>query len=666
MYEKTSTLSISSDNCEGGLRIKLFNKKDSGKAALGLKGTQENKIFYPPESGALEIKFQLGEDACYTRDGDRNDCRIFVEARGVRGGFKSTEDVIEDYKSSPSLNFGGGIIMAECEPGFITLGGNCGVSSWELLSTNSATNANCNVSSVNFSPSEVKFAEDTRVSLTIKSTQCYEGFYVVPRALNGGSDVLIKNDHPNNFFIPPRNKNLIVYFEIDENGCYSKNDPDCQNYIAIYNSKEFVTQGSAGSWIYSEPWYAATDGGKPSPGNTPPGWFTGNCEKKESCDLNNNIISPEYWEFLGSNADNEANPVGSAEDVLLKETFNTESPCYKKEDGKEFYDPNCYETLAAIPGIGDKNADGVVDGSVIKNLRTFQLGDYINQLFLTALGILAVMAVIMIVIAGVQYMTLQSAFGKEKASERLTNAILGLILALGIFTILKTINPELLDVNFGAGIATVNASNINLDPAEQDGKPTSDGTLVSAPVTNSCINRKHRGYWKGAEELKKTTIRKTSTDGDLKSLEGSGFILATGTPQATTIKNSADKGFVDKLISLEKDLQKQNIQTRVTEAFGPSFLGHGSPCHYFGSCIDLGTKDKKYSAGDVEKIIKTADKNGLTAQFEFSKQQDKSDRNEMAKELKGKGIDECMILYVKNATNWHFSVYDKQNESIGL
>jgi cell wall-associated NlpC family hydrolase len=437
IYEKTSTLSISSENCEGGIKVKIFNQKDDE-----ISINESQYVYYPPESGPLEIKFRLGEDGCNIKFGDLNDCHIFVEARGVVGGSKSTKSTLEIFKTDPSVNFRDGIIVAECEPNIID--GRCGYSNWELLSTNSATNENCKIDSVNFSPQEVSILNESRVTISIQSTRCYKGLYISPKGINENNQSVTIDigDQNLKLIVPPRNQDLKIYYEVDEDGCFGDSDPfQCMNYLVI--SKATPEKPTNKEKIYD----LYSEAGKPDLNKAGAGWLLGNCDGV--CDRF------EEWEFLGSNAANNANPVGDASNVLLKKGFNPNDPCYRNEEGKEFYDPNCYSTLAPIPGIGDEP-----DGSVIENLRTFQLGDYVNQLFLTALGILAVLAVIMIVIAGVQYMTVESFYGKTDARSRLTNAVLGLILALGIFTILQTINPELLDVNFGGNIRSVDTADL--------------------------------------------------------------------------------------------------------------------------------------------------------------------------------------------------------------
>ena len=71
---------------------------------------------------------------------------------------------------------------------------------------------------------------------------------------------------------------------------------------------------------------------------------------------------------------------------------------------------------------------------------------YMNIMIKLLIGIAAVLAVLMIVIGGLEYMTSELMNTKEQGRERINNAILGLVIALGSWALLNTLNPKLLDV----------------------------------------------------------------------------------------------------------------------------------------------------------------------------------------------------------------------------
>ena len=64
-------------------------------------------------------------------------------------------------------------------------------------------------------------------------------------------------------------------------------------------------------------------------------------------------------------------------------------------------------------------------------------------------GIATALAVLMVIWGGVEYITTDAIGGKEEGKEKVQNAILGLLLALGSYLILQTINPAFLNTNLG-------------------------------------------------------------------------------------------------------------------------------------------------------------------------------------------------------------------------
>ncbi|MEX2052289.1 MAG: hypothetical protein WD991_01160 [Candidatus Paceibacterota bacterium] len=72
------------------------------------------------------------------------------------------------------------------------------------------------------------------------------------------------------------------------------------------------------------------------------------------------------------------------------------------------------------------------------------LGGYLNLMIRLFIGLCAVLAVVMIVVGGMEYMTSELISSKEQGKTRITEALLGLLVALGAYALLNTINPDLL------------------------------------------------------------------------------------------------------------------------------------------------------------------------------------------------------------------------------
>lgn len=87
------------------------------------------------------------------------------------------------------------------------------------------------------------------------------------------------------------------------------------------------------------------------------------------------------------------------------------------------------------------------------------IGDYLNIIFNLGVGLCAALAVVYIVIGGIQWMGDESVFGKTEAKGKIGSAILGLLIALGAYALLNTINPDLL----GKGGVTVTPAEIKLE-----------------------------------------------------------------------------------------------------------------------------------------------------------------------------------------------------------
>ncbi len=112
-----------------------------------------------------------------------------------------------------------------------------------------------------------------------------------------------------------------------------------------------------------------------------------------------------------------------------------------------------YHFLAPLPCDGANCTNGQ-----LKDFDPTQkdvLTSYLNTMIRIIIGLAAVLAVVMIVIGGIQYMTSELISSKEAGRSRITQAILGLLLALGSYALLNTINPEILKSEVNIPDATV-------------------------------------------------------------------------------------------------------------------------------------------------------------------------------------------------------------------
>ncbi len=137
-----------------------------------------------------------------------------------------------------------------------------------------------------------------------------------------------------------------------------------------------------------------------------------------------------------------------------------------------------YTLLAPIPGFAKcidtgENPD--------KDCTQSGIGDYLGIIFKFGIGLCAALAVVYLIIYGFIYMGDESVFGKTEAKHKMLGAIGGLIIAIGAYALLNTINPDLT----GKNGFTINSANIELHPTSGGGYFGVDLTKGDANVTKN-------------------------------------------------------------------------------------------------------------------------------------------------------------------------------------
>lgn len=115
--------------------------------------------------------------------------------------------------------------------------------------------------------------------------------------------------------------------------------------------------------------------------------------------------------------------------------FAATTPCTSDPFGDG---PICYVPLTSIPGITNINGN---NGQTAVN--TSNPAEMVTGFYKFAIGIASVAAVVMIMWGGFEYMTTEAFTGKSNAKNRITYALVGLILLLSSYIILLAINKDL-------------------------------------------------------------------------------------------------------------------------------------------------------------------------------------------------------------------------------
>ncbi len=119
--------------------------------------------------------------------------------------------------------------------------------------------------------------------------------------------------------------------------------------------------------------------------------------------------------------------------------------------------------IVPIPGANDPN----------------DIAGYVKALFTYAVGLGALLAMVMIVIGALQYTLSEAVTNKEDARDRIKQAIWGLILLLASVLILRTINPDIVKLE------NIFLKTATLSPSPTVNSPTAN---TNPPGENFCGN----------------------------------------------------------------------------------------------------------------------------------------------------------------------------------
>lgn len=248
-----------------------------------------------------------------------------------------------------------------------------------------------------------------------------------------------------------------------------------------------------------------------------------------------------------------------------------------------------YQLLAPIPGYIPTTADNKTTP-----------GPYIKGIFNLAIAVAGGLAVIMIIFGGIKYMSTDAWTGKNEARGIIENAIWGLLLAIGAWLILYTINPKLVD--FDLKISSQPTTAVASVPPP-GGPPAGCASCVVVSVP-------HKSAPTGC-----------------------------AAPGPCTV----DPALNNKLVTLNA-----LDSLLVTESFPPT-RPHTDACHNNGTCVDATTGCTTPQC--IQKFIADAGTVGLRAEFEV--------KNEARAQAirQATGLSASQVRVRPEITGEHYSVY---------
>ncbi|MAQ76972.1 hypothetical protein CL684_00355 [Candidatus Campbellbacteria bacterium] len=459
VVDSNTDIEISVSGCNDGVVIKAAGLENLTPRFVRIE--EMPPLIKPTNSGQIVVEVESDEAECHeeNRDGEGGstkwgwDCVYYFQIYDASNDeliFNSSSTWGEHPELSASLIFDQGAemiedieeIMAERGVGLANCAGSCGEGNllgwdsdnWdfeEIILGIDGTNTVCNLESSDISFNQHnEIIDDALIVLKVNTTNCVNSPISIEFPDNntsGGVTFDIGGETTDTLEVTPNGELLTMTFRAHNDDCNTDYDPDCNFSVEIEN-----VAGDTVNTINN------TGSGEPHER----GLVLANCAE--------GLCGGTNW-TIESVSGIDPNS-GLPESVFPGSSIIPSGPCANED--LTGYKDNCYEFLSPIPGLGNIT-DPNDPRRVAVDVTTFKFEDYVNSLFQVALGLLMVLSVIMIVVAGVQYMTEESLTGKSNARTRITQALMGLVLGLSIYIILNTINPQLLQVNFGSNIEEV-------------------------------------------------------------------------------------------------------------------------------------------------------------------------------------------------------------------
>ncbi len=246
-----------------------------------------------------------------------------------------------------------------------------------------------------------------------------------------------------------------------------------------------------------------------------------------------------------------------------------------------------YTPLAPIPELMNKAGNQV------------DINSFIPGAIKLAISIASALSVIYIIVGGVQYITTDSMGGKSNAKGTIENAIMGLLLAIGSYAILYTINPKL--VVFDIKLSELEGVGIDFDGVRNGPivTPTTEDISKSLEGCNDCAQIP-------------SGVR-------YKSAQANGCAM----PGPCVVNREVGQ----KLLTLTNSLSRSGISFQVTESWPPT-RPHVDSCQNpnnpdSGTCVDANFINAINLASPsdrtkVESFILAAQAAGLRAVYEVT------------------------------------------------
>lgn len=246
------------------------------------------------------------------------------------------------------------------------------------------------------------------------------------------------------------------------------------------------------------------------------------------------------------------NPCPSGQVYVPKEFYVCPRVDDPKKDGNSCSSQNEVIPYCGVPTLKAAQANATTTGYVrpatpfkfetqLPFLKGKQAPDspaaFVNYLFIVGLSLGALLAFFMIVLGGVQYAMAGANPGWQKeATDKIRDALLGLLLLLASYLILKTVNPDL-----------INLKNPSLEPAkgqEEIRPPAATSTLGIQPVIGLISPGWDRGWTFASANIEYQKIHASGPLQTLLTCMGSYFDASGVNRSTMTITSISDSNIL--------------------------------------------------------------------------------------------------------------------------
>lgn len=273
-----------------------------------------------------------------------------------------------------------------------------------------------------------------------------------------------------------------------------------------------------------------------------------------------------------------------------------------------------YCLLAPIPLNGGNTVDEQASTS-----------SYIPGLFRLMIAIATGLAVLMLIYAGIKYMSTDAFSGKEEAKGIISNAIWGLLLAISAWLIVFTINPKLVEFDLSIPVQEI----------KQNTNPSTGGASGSW-VGVGCQGNCPYSYNSGGVVIHYRDCNQCS--------DANSF----GLNIKQDIVNGRQTQINTELGNQLKEVQGTdgNPAFRVTETWPPT-ANHSAQGQYDGTSVDAALNAP--NASNINAFFNNATANNLRVEYEVQSESQK--QSYISAGVRG------TIIVVPRITGEHFSVY---------